>query len=201
MSGASACALVAASAVLVFARRPPHSVCRLGTSGHAHRATSGTAWQVRKFGATVPHGKQTALRVLSVVVALATQDRRLDRQTMNCCRPAVAFTREHVIHGRSTFPSMSLLDLASAATHSVTEDGAPRVSVVAGATLAAPLELTAVSTQRTAELECCVDMIDGSVQIHGTSGQGPASKHLSAMLASAAVLLLPISSCTSATVL
>ncbi len=96
---------------------------------------------------------------------------------------------------------MSLLDLASAATHTVTEDGAPRVPVVAGAALAAPLELTAAATQHTSELECCVDMMDGSVQILSTSGQGPASKHLSAMLASAAVLLLPIFLRTSATVL
>ena len=109
--------------------------------------------------------------------------------------------REHVVHGRSTFPSMSLLDLASAATHIVTEDGAPRVPVVAGAALASPLELTAVNTQRTAELECCIDMIDSSVQVLSASGQGPASKHLSAILASAAVLLLPIPLRTSGIVL
>ena len=106
-------------------------------------------------------------------------------------RPALAFAREHIIHGRSTFPSMSLLDLASAAGHSMTEDGAPRVATVVDAALAAPIELTAHSIKSTPQLQLCVDIMGGSMEILSTAAQRPASKHLSATLASAAVVLLP----------
>ena len=93
------------------------------------------------------------------------------------------------MHGRSTFPSMSLLDLASAAGHSVTEDGAPRVATVVDAALAVPLELPGSAPH----LECCANIINGGIEILSTTGQRPASKHLSAALASAAVRLLPVS--------
>jgi len=108
-------------------------------------------------------------------------------------RPALAFAREHIVHGHSTFPSMSLLHLASAAGHSVTEDGAPRVATVVDAGLAAPIKLTALSTYSTPHLECCVDIMGGGMEILSTAGERPARKHLSAMLASAAVMLLPMS--------
>ena len=117
------------------------------------------------------------------------------------CRQALAFAREHVVHGRATFPAMSLLELAAAAGRGVRDDGAPRVVVITGAAVAAMLELPVLGS---GELQCCVTVVSGGVEVDSMSGHGLTARHLSAVLESAAVniilslALLPLYSNTRA---
>ena len=89
---------------------------------------------------------------------------------------------------------MSLLELAAAAGRGVRDDGAPRVVTVTGAAVAATLELPDVGVPDSGELQCCVDVTSGGVEIVTMSGPGLAGRHLSAVLESAAVSIFLSSS-------